>query len=339
MSDADYLTNQLLIAMPMMGDPNFAQTVALICDHSQHGALGLILNKPLPMRMSEIFEQLEIELPGGPLSERQVLRGGPMQTDRGFVVHRAFGQWDSTLKVSDTLHVTTSRDILAAMARGEGPAEAVVALGYAGWDGGQLEDEIRANAWLSAPVDSRSHLRHAVRIALARGRAPFGHRALAHQSDQRQCLRGRRPPRPHAPQIVLAFDFGQRRIGVACGDTVSRTASLRPRDPRGPEGPRWDAIDALMREWRPGVLVVGLPYNVDDSESAGAARARRFAGELNARYRLPVELVDERYSSIEALDRLKGARASGLRKRRVAKSDVDAAAARIILERWFSKRA
>jgi putative transcriptional regulator len=88
------------------------------------------------------------------LSERQVLRGGPMQTDRGFVVHQAGGEWDSTLKVSDTLHVTTSRDILTAMARGEGPSQAVIALGYAGWDGGQLEDEIRANAWLSAPVDS-----------------------------------------------------------------------------------------------------------------------------------------------------------------------------------------
>src|ERR1700683_959909 len=153
MSDSDYLTNQLLIAMPTLGDPNFAQTVTLVCDHSPRGALGLILNKPLPMRMAEIFEQLEIEIAQGPLSERQVLRGGPMQTDRGFVVHRAGGDWDSTLKVSDTLHVTTSRDILAAMARGQGPDEAVVALGYAGWDGGQLEDEIRANAWLSAPVD------------------------------------------------------------------------------------------------------------------------------------------------------------------------------------------
>jgi putative transcriptional regulator len=153
MSDSRYLTNQLLIAMPYMGDPNFAQTVALICDHSAQGALGLILNKPLPMRMGEIFEQLEIELALGPLRERQVLKGGPMQTDRGFVVHRAGGEWDSTLKVSEALHVTTSRDILAAMARGEGPSEAVIALGYAGWDGGQLEQEIRANAWLSAPVD------------------------------------------------------------------------------------------------------------------------------------------------------------------------------------------
>ena len=153
-SDLGYLTNQLLIAMPAMGDPNFSHTVALVCDHGPRGALGLILNKPLPMRMAEIFEQLEIELKTGSLRERQVLRGGPMQTDRGFVVHRAGGEWDSTLKVSDAIHVTTSRDILAAMARGEGPQEAIVALGYAGWDGGQLEDEMRANAWLNAPVDS-----------------------------------------------------------------------------------------------------------------------------------------------------------------------------------------
>ncbi|MGA2778339.1 MAG: YqgE/AlgH family protein [Steroidobacteraceae bacterium] len=154
MSESGYLTNQLLIAMPAMLDPNFAQTVALICDHGPRGALGLILNKPLQMRMGEVFEQLEISVPTGPFAQRPVLRGGPVQTDRGFVVHRAGGSWESTLIVSDTLHVTTSRDILAAIARGEGPAEAVVALGYAGWDGGQLEDEIRANAWLNAPVDS-----------------------------------------------------------------------------------------------------------------------------------------------------------------------------------------
>ncbi len=153
MSDSGYLTNQLLIAMPYMGDPNFAQAVVLVCDHNSQSALGLILNKPLPMCMGEIFEQLEIAFGKGPLPERQVLRGGPMQTDRGFVVHRACGEWDSTLKVSDVLHVTTSRDILAAMARDQGPEQAIVALGYAGWGGGQLEEEIRANAWLSAPVD------------------------------------------------------------------------------------------------------------------------------------------------------------------------------------------
>ncbi len=153
MSESGYLTNQLLIAMPAMGDPNFTQTVALICDHSSQGALGVILNKPLPMRMAEVFEQLEIQIAAGPLPQRPVLRGGPVQTDRGFVVHRAGREWDSTLKVSEALYVTMSRDILAAMARGEGPEDAVVALGYAGWGGGQLEAEIRANAWLNAPVD------------------------------------------------------------------------------------------------------------------------------------------------------------------------------------------
>jgi putative transcriptional regulator len=153
MSESGYLTNQLLIAMPAMSDPNFAQSVALVCDHGPRGALALIVNKPLPMRLGEVFEQLEIEIPNGPVTERPVLRGGPMQTDRGFVVHTAEGQWDSTLRVSEQLLVTTSRDVLAAIARGDGPGDAIVALGYAGWDGGQLEDEIRANAWLNAPVD------------------------------------------------------------------------------------------------------------------------------------------------------------------------------------------
>ena len=159
MNDTGYLTNQLLIAMPAMGDPNFAQTVALVCDHSSAGALGLILNRPLAMRMGDVFEQLQIELDEAAvqgrrvLRERPVLRGGPMQTDLGFVVHRAGGEWGSTIEVSDALHVTTSRDILAAMAKGQGPDEAFIALGYAGWESGQLEEEMRANAWLTAPVD------------------------------------------------------------------------------------------------------------------------------------------------------------------------------------------
>jgi len=137
-----------------MGDPNFAQSVALVCEHSARGALGLIVNKPLPMRMSEIFEQMDIDVPDSQLRNCPVLRGGPMQTDRGFVVHPAQGTWDSTLIISDTLHVTTSRDILHAMSQGTGPSNAVLALGYAGWDGGQLEAEIRANSWLNAPIDT-----------------------------------------------------------------------------------------------------------------------------------------------------------------------------------------
>ncbi len=152
MSAATYLSNQLLIAMPGMQDPNFSQTVALVCEHGPRGALALVLNRPLEMRLGEILEQLDIQAPDSDLRDRLVLRGGPMRTDRGFVIHRACGDWDSTLKVSGTLHVTTSRDVLAAIARGEDPRDAVVALGYAGWEGGQLEQEIRANVWLNAPV-------------------------------------------------------------------------------------------------------------------------------------------------------------------------------------------
>jgi putative Holliday junction resolvase len=139
------------------------------------------------------------------------------------------------------------------------------------------------------------------------------------------------------PQLVLAFDFGRRRIGAACGDTLSRTATPLAGLAADANGPRWEAIDALMRDWQPTLLVVGLPYNVDGSDSGMTEAARGFAAELTQRYALPVRLVDERYSSLEAEIRLKDARESGLRKRRVAKADVDAAAACVILERWFTE--
>jgi putative Holliday junction resolvase len=144
-------------------------------------------------------------------------------------------------------------------------------------------------------------------------------------------------PAGGAPRVVVAFDFGRRRIGVACGDTVSRSASPLDAVPVGAGGPRWEAIDALLREWQPTLAVVGLPYNVDGSDSTMTRAAREFAAEVARRYRLQAVLVDERYSSREAEARLKSARASGLRRRRVAKADVDAAAACVILERWFTE--
>jgi putative Holliday junction resolvase len=140
-----------------------------------------------------------------------------------------------------------------------------------------------------------------------------------------------------AAQVVVAFDFGQRRIGVACGDTVSRTAAPLAAISNGPGGPRWESIAAVLNEWQPALIVVGLPYNVDGSESAMTSRARSFADEVERRCALRVVLVDERYSSREAESRLKSQRESGVRRRRVVKADVDAAAAGIILERWFSE--
>jgi putative pre-16S rRNA nuclease len=145
-------------------------------------------------------------------------------------------------------------------------------------------------------------------------------------------------PESSRPQIVLAFDFGLRRIGVACGDTVSRSAVGLEAVPANAAGPRWEVIAALMRDWQPDMAVVGLPYNVDGSDSEQTRNARSFAAELARRFGLEVAMVDERYSSLEAEARLKAARESGLRRRRVAKSDVDAAAACVILERWFSEK-
>lgn len=149
-------------------------------------------------------------------------------------------------------------------------------------------------------------------------------------------------PTPHGPpaaaaRLVLAFDFGHRRIGVACGDSLSRTAAPLNAVPVSGGVPRWELLDALLREWRPALLVVGLPYNVDGTESAMTRDARGFAAALARRYPLEVQMTDERYSSAEAHARLKAARESGLRRRRVAKADVDAAAACVILERWFSE--
>lgn len=151
----DFLSNQFLVAMPGMTDPNFSQTVTLVCEHSDQGALGIIINRPLSMTLGEVFTQLGLESSRSRVAANPVLQGGPVQTDRGFVLHSPGPRWDSTLPVSERLHLTTSRDVLDALARGEGPAEAVVALGYAGWDAGQLEAEMAQNAWLTVPADER----------------------------------------------------------------------------------------------------------------------------------------------------------------------------------------
>jgi putative transcriptional regulator len=150
---ATFLTNQFLIAMPGMDDPNFAQTVTLVCEHSAHGALGIIINRPLTMDLGDVFAQLGLDATQSHVTRQSVLHGGPVQTDRGFVLHSPGESFESTLPMSDKLHLTTSRDILDALASGHGPARALVALGYAGWDAGQLEDEMARNAWLTVPVD------------------------------------------------------------------------------------------------------------------------------------------------------------------------------------------
>ena len=149
-----YLNNQLLVAMPSLADPNFSHSVTLVCEHSERGALGIVINRPLEMKLSEVLEQLSLSTEDARLRDMPVLAGGPVQRDRGFVLHRPGPHpWESTMAVSDTLCVTTSRDVLAAMAGGQGPGQAVIALGYAGWEAGQLEEEVLQNAWLTVPCD------------------------------------------------------------------------------------------------------------------------------------------------------------------------------------------
>jgi putative Holliday junction resolvase len=140
------------------------------------------------------------------------------------------------------------------------------------------------------------------------------------------------------PKIVVALDFGLRRIGIASGDTLTRAAHPRSTVSNGPHGPDWHALERVLADTRPALIAVGEPYNADGSASPLTEAARRFASELANRSSLPIDLVDERWSSQDAEERLRAQRASGERKRRVTREAVDAAAAAIILERWFAKQ-
>ncbi|MCU7852555.1 MAG: YqgE/AlgH family protein [Candidatus Thiodiazotropha sp. (ex Monitilora ramsayi)] len=148
------LTNHFLIAMPGLEDPNFFHTVTYICEHTSDGAMGIVINRPMDLHLADIFEQLEIKISSTKISEQLVYLGGPVQSDRGFVLHDSSTEWNSTLKITSEISVTTSLDILEAIATDKGPAENLIALGYAGWGAGQLESELAQNAWLSGPAKS-----------------------------------------------------------------------------------------------------------------------------------------------------------------------------------------
>ena len=154
MDETTYLTGHLLIAMPSMADPNFHHTVTYICEHNEHGALGLIINRPLDIDLGEVFQQLSLPGTSDNMANTPILRGGPVELERGFVIHESTDEWESTANVRDSIKVTTSQDILSAMAMGDGPNRAVVVLGYAGWGAGQLEYEITENAWLNTPAST-----------------------------------------------------------------------------------------------------------------------------------------------------------------------------------------
>ena len=146
--------NQLLIALPTLADPNFARTVAVICQHDDDGAMGVVVNRVSDYTLGEVLQQMGIDSDDPALLEQRVLAGGPVHPERGFVLHDGEREWDSSLTIADGLQVTTSRDILEAIAAGEGPEHVAVALGCAGWGAGQLEQEIAENSWMTAPADA-----------------------------------------------------------------------------------------------------------------------------------------------------------------------------------------
>ncbi len=151
MPDLD-LTHHFLIAMPAMQEGVFAGTLTYICEHNENGALGIVVNRPISLMLGDMFDQVNIPLMQPGLAKMPVHYGGPVQTERGFVLHDTPGNWESTLHIRDKLALTTSRDILEAMGAGKGPRNVIVTLGYAGWDQGQLEHEITENTWLTVPA-------------------------------------------------------------------------------------------------------------------------------------------------------------------------------------------
>ncbi len=150
--DSPWLKIQFLVALPSLQDGLFAHSITYMCEHDERGAMGIVINRPLDMNLSDIFSYLEIEFTGD--NDALVFAGGPVNTDRGFVLHRKSAHtWESTMQVGPELCLTTSMDILRAIAAEEGPEHSLIALGYAGWGAGQLEDEIQRNAWLTVPAD------------------------------------------------------------------------------------------------------------------------------------------------------------------------------------------
>ncbi|MBI3383494.1 MAG: YqgE/AlgH family protein [Aquabacterium sp.] len=151
------LTNQFLIAMPGMRDGNFAGTVVYMCEHNDKGALGLVINRPIDINLKHLFEKVDLSLERPDLASRPVFFGGPVQTERGFVLHESLdaegGHYNSTLKVAEGLEMTTSRDVLEALSNGAGPRKVFITLGYSGWSAGQLEEELSRNGWLTVDAE------------------------------------------------------------------------------------------------------------------------------------------------------------------------------------------
>jgi putative transcriptional regulator len=153
--ETSYLQNYLLLAMPSMTDPNFHHAVMYVCEHNENGAVGIMINRPTTINLAEVLSDMKINVQDDVVRHIPVLFGGPVHQERGFVIHRPKGSWRSTLETGNDIFVTTSRDILEALAIHQGPSDVLIALGCAAWEPGQLEQELVANNWLSIPAAAK----------------------------------------------------------------------------------------------------------------------------------------------------------------------------------------
>jgi len=149
------LTDHFIIAMPGLMDDNFNQAVTYICEHDENGTFGIIINRGSEISLDDVMQQMQIQYPHDKDKQPLVYTGGPVQANRGFILHRPVGSWDSSLMINDSVALTTSRDILESIAEDKGPDDNIIALGYAGWGPGQLEQEMASNTWLSCPADQQ----------------------------------------------------------------------------------------------------------------------------------------------------------------------------------------
>ena len=178
---ATWLRGHFLVAMPGMTDPRFARSLIYLCEHSDQGAMGIVVNKPTDMTLGSLFERVELANPDAELAGQPVLFGGPMQLDRAFVLHKPAKPWQSTMKITSDIALTSSKDILESVGGETAPASILVALGYAGWVPGQLDDEILQNAWLSVPADDEIlfDLPYEERLPAALGKLGIGFERLS----------------------------------------------------------------------------------------------------------------------------------------------------------------
>ena len=329
MKDASpsYLKHHFLIAMPQMRDPNFAQTVTYVVEHNAEGAMGLVINRPSGLSLADVIDQLEPDLQAIDACQHlPIFSGGPVQTERGFVLHPSGPQFQATSDLG-SLGLSTSQDVLFAIAQGHGPQPTpdcpwLRRLG--GWAaGGRTGRQCLADL----PGRPAYLVRHTRRAAPnSGGQQPRGKPQPAQHSSRSRLM-------ATTLKLLLGFDYGTKQIGVAVGQAITGQARelciLKAQN----GVPDWQKVEALLREWQPDAIVVGLPLNMDGSPSDMSERAEKFARRLNGRFNLPVHTQDERLTTYEA----KGQRiGQGGQQGSYRDNPVDALAAALLLESWLA---